>query len=906
MPIKNVSSQIRKNYPNMSELDIRGLVYNSKKMVHELRELHKFFVFYGVLIDEMPNKCTEIFSSKMVLIILSLKKRLDRLNRFYKNDLLTFVIALQNELEEAQLQKHWAAFFLLFEEMQRSIVSTFDKRLRYINQSYIGEDISNQSINDELLQLIKPLYSQISKLKLKTKELIELVSDSNSKPSEKQPSISSLMLANEEHPFFLLPEEVKVSILAYLDVEDLITVQIASRDLSETAATAFAVRFKKKPAQVIAHLSQIAAEEAYNFVEGYRRTSEYKALKSLVEYKMPMSDQEVICYMLTRHHTQLPDIEQLKNIHNAPHIDSKARAHLNILMKNVLEFDQADQTYKDPKKVKVLFDIFQSNFNKSYLNLLPSIEYYIADLVGKDLSYAPLSHAYMRNMNMSEKRLFRTNLSYADLIAACLDKAVLIQANLSYANLRYSTFRQANLKQVNLRGADLIGAEFEETLIDGTDFTGTNLAYAQLINVDMRAVDLSQVNVEWAYLKNLRIVPDAALDHVESLENYFNSFEKNFVTHTSGSRMKWRFQMLEDLNRLIIGSYNPETHILFLKKVLAHYPIETFTNTIFIKEHPFKHQFEQFELIPIEKIELPLQEEVISILDELQNRIDNPSMNDNTIPTGDLEDRFAQCFAKVPELTNVNQICQLSNHHFFLFQLLSSKNRHNSRFKPYLVNYPRTVTNSMQYASQIFDGELFHLEQLQRIQPEEIDSYLYSDKDFISKQSERKLVKLGGLFISYTQWGGGVCLIQLIDFENRRLKFGFAINMEGNSWSEPKFTFPISVNSELYLPIKVLTERQCSSSNYLFLTEIPRIRAGFELRASLTHYIFATQKGPVPKLTPITRITPLSENENTEACINTLNDKDETPLLGQNRYGFHRKAKDPCLCIAEKMVCQLT
>ena len=117
----------------------------------------------------------------------------------------------------------------------------------------------------------------------------------------------------------------------------------------------------------------------------------------------------------------------------------------------------------------------------------------------------------------------------------------------------------------------------------------------------------------------------------------------------------------------------------------------------------------------------------------------------------------------------------------------------------------------------------------------------------------------------------------------------------------------MSVNPELYLPIKILNEAQCLPSNALYLDAIADIRAGFELRESLTHYIFATQKGPIQQLIPIRRITQLSEKENIETSINALNDKDETPLLGENRYGlYHRKTKEPCLWVAEKMLCQLT
>lgn len=97
--------------------------------------------------------------------------------------------------------------------------------------------------DNELRQLLNQLRAQISDLKLKTHELFSLVKDSEF--SDQQTTISSVMPTHEEHLFFSMPEEVKVSILTHLDVEDLISAQLASKDLSNTAATAFAVRFKK-------------------------------------------------------------------------------------------------------------------------------------------------------------------------------------------------------------------------------------------------------------------------------------------------------------------------------------------------------------------------------------------------------------------------------------------------------------------------------------------------------------------------------------------------------------------------------------------------------------------------------------------------------------------------------------
>ena len=78
------------------------------------------------------------------------------------------------------------------------------------------------------------------------------------------------------------------------------------------------------------------------------------------------------------------------------------------------------------------------------------------------------------------------------------------------------------------------------------------------------------------------------------------------------------------------------------------------------------------------EVDRPLRDEVISILNELQCRIDNSSVV-KCISLLGLEDRFAQCFAQVPELTNVNQICQLSSNHFFLLQLIYFIRDYNSK-----------------------------------------------------------------------------------------------------------------------------------------------------------------------------------------------------------------------------------
>ncbi|WP_454784528.1 pentapeptide repeat-containing protein [Legionella sp. WA2024007413] len=903
--------QIKKIYPEMSGLG--GLINTADRLIPELRKLHDFCDTYGVP-NDLFNEDNELFSSAMIHILLSLKKRINHFNNWmtfidtiYKIDNLICIIVTQNELNEIHFRNHWAGFFLVCDELTKNIDDLFNKRL---SGNRCTKDI------DELCQMMSHVYAQIRELKKNTGELIILLNDSEF--SKQQDSIAPNIPTNE-HPFFSLPEEVKNSILSHLDIEDLISVQLTARNLSKTVATSMVQRFNKTPSQVIAHLTQIPPEKAYTFVEGYRRTCEYKALMSLVKHKMPMSDQEVVCYMLTRHHSNLPDIAQFRSICNASNIDEKTRRHLRILLQNAVEVDiarRADFSAKNPLKANELFALFLENYKKVYLNVLPSIALEEVNLAGTDVSYAPLSHGQMPRMDLSATKLCGANLSYtnlasstlmkanlwqanlchASLLEVCLDNAVLEDANLSHADLRYSTLRKACLKQANLRWADLSGATLDHCIIDAADFTGTNLAYAQLTNLDMRTIDVSQFNVEWTYLKNLRLVPDAALEHPHALENFFSSFEKNLESHTPGSQMKWRTQMLKDLKRLMsAASLSPEIQKLFLSKILTYYPPHLLSSTIFSNKHPFKKLFEQYKLITVDdsgdKVEHPLQAEVISILDRLQDRIDN-TIPDMHIRFKKLRFKFNECVVKAPGITNVNQICQLSHHHFFLLQLFYFiGTNENALFKPYLVGYPQnnllTLKHSQRYASQIFDGELFHLEMLQKIPPEQLNNYLYGDEDFFIKQSDRTLnqVKLGGLLISFTPGGKGSCFskVEIIDFANRRLTFGFTIDAD---------RYP-SLKTELYLPIQILDDSMTHVECNLYADDIPAIRAALELRTNLTHYIFTTQKGPVPEL-----------NEKIKALA--LNAKVEQPLQGENRFGLYRqKSPKNHLEVSKKRTCVL-
>lgn len=891
----------------------------------------------------------EALPLELLIKILALKNPLDNIYAFLFNlwhsdkeiseteiDLLSKVIASKHGIDYFLFKSHLTSFFDACKRLRQCITEFFEQRIN--SEALVPTHTAGEKQEGHLLT---DLYHHLT-------QFHDLVSATTTQlcPSNINPRLRSLLYPPHTPSQTILdslPRELQLMIFSQLGMEDLLTVQTTSQNWSAIAAIAFADRFKKNPAQVIAHLSQAKPEEAYEFINGYRRTSEYKALYSLVATGMPMSNLEIACYLLTRHDEKLPAITRILETWNDASLAPEIRMQLSLIVKHTPEIKQRagkSETLSMPHFMSPhqLFDLYLTTFPGRYLNILPSIYFNQINLAGAVLSFAPLAHVTIHGRDLSKARLVEADLRYARLASSQLQSADLSHANLHHANLEHSSLvnamlentcltganlshvnlSRATLKKADLRGANLTGSYFMATVIDGADFTGANLSHASFIDVDLRCVDLSQINLEWSYLHKVRLIPDTVVKSTARLENFFNTFEKMLLNHSEKSRNKLRRQMLKELKSLLINAFlRTKKKRAWVNLVFEYYPPSLFKDDSFLKtSHPFKALFEEFQRIEVKrspkKINLPLHNDVVSVFAELQSRIINA---DSDIKAGDLIHPLKQIMRKVPESTNISQISSLSNQHLFLLHVLYYSGlgiyERCKPLKPLMVNYPshsldEQPRHSCRFASEIFDGELFKLEKLQHIKPEDFTSTaLYGDEDFIikTKKQHKKRVKLGGLWITYTNYLAGetrymTFQVDTIDFQNKQIKPGFIIDLK---------PFP-NLSTEQFLPLCLgnIIGRM-GHDVFIPLKIIPLIRAGFHLKKRLINYIFATQKGPIPQCLPFEVIQPIETEKEPAQNLTLENRPPNRRFLPDNPYSlFSTKAIAPLPLAAEESCCLIS
>lgn len=652
-------SEFKKKYP--------GIVFPNKlfnkatEFIQKLKELHEFiapspFLKKQSILGEDNNG----FSPEAIIFMLSLKKLISELSPYRDQDNFTTMLAYLCEIQESEFQNLFFLFFRICDQYQENIEQLFKKRLGYTQQdssvsnvlSSGAEHTSHNHLNHELTQLINFFYvhkNELQETLYKFNALLNLF--------PKVESTNSVQQKPPTHPnsgVSMLPEELVLEIFSYVDTVDLAALLNSSKALSKVAAASFVHRFEIQSEQIVARLCAMKAREAYQFVKEYRLSKEYKALKSLVEHNMPMTNTEITCYILTRSHDNIPPLHRLIEAFNDTRIHYKARIHLLFSINQIPKFNGKSNWFSPFSEYnqRELFTRFIKNCTQIYLNYLPP-ENLLFDING-DLSHAPLSRFQFHQrhfdppvfdkVNFFEADLSYTKINRGEFIKANLDKAncygaemtecTLVSASLENTNLQKANLTNANLsyaklRNTNLRWANLAGAIFVNSVITGTDFTGANLIGAKFVNVDLRNIDLSQLNVEGCYLENVLLVPDEALDNLQNLEIFFSSFEQKLANHTEGSQQNLRRHMLEDLKCLLNSdSMNMQYKRAIVKLVYSYYPPEQFFSFLFRKEnHPFKTLFETFGFVQKQNKSmnsgLALQEKVSSVFDELEQRIEN-------------------------------------------------------------------------------------------------------------------------------------------------------------------------------------------------------------------------------------------------------------------------------------------
>jgi uncharacterized protein YjbI with pentapeptide repeats len=159
------------------------------------------------------------------------------------------------------------------------------------------------------------------------------------------------------------------------------------------------------------------------------------------------------------------------------------------------------------------------------------------NLIGADLTGAPLAGAHLYEANLTGAilqianltgtklqmaKLVRADLRVANLTRANLAGAHLTEANLYEANLYEATLRRANLgganlsgailTEANLGGANLSGAILTEADLYKANLTGANLSGANLVRADLRVANLTGANLNGAHLNGARVQSATLVD----------------------------------------------------------------------------------------------------------------------------------------------------------------------------------------------------------------------------------------------------------------------------------------------------------------------------------------------------------------------------------------------------------
>ncbi|NEO86708.1 MAG: low-complexity protein [Spirulina sp. SIO3F2] len=133
--------------------------------------------------------------------------------------------------------------------------------------------------------------------------------------------------------------------------------------------------------------------------------------------------------------------------------------------------------------------------------------------LGRDLSYAELSYANLRNINLTYAHFSFTNLSHTDLRNTHFNYTNFREANLSYADVRNAYFIHTDLRKTNLSHADLSYIDLSHANLRDADLSSTKLKEANLSESSLNITTWNS-ETQWANAKGLETaknIPEALM-----------------------------------------------------------------------------------------------------------------------------------------------------------------------------------------------------------------------------------------------------------------------------------------------------------------------------------------------------------------------------------------------------------
>ncbi|CAM2802003.1 Serine/threonine-protein kinase B [Legionella steigerwaltii] len=661
---------------------------------------------------------------------------------------------------------------------------------------------------------------------------------------------------NESNPFFTLPDEMMMYILGQVPPQDLLNARLMAK--SKTGVVDATLDLLTKPRFIIDYLNRVDGISGHQFTAFYQKTQRYQELKRKVLENKPLTSEEAICYTLTRDCIALP--AQLKQTMEEIALDENMREHLNLIItlaEKVIEFKAIHEDW--------LQHGFSSTFANSILNsvktkLWDHLKQYhhhphqfVNLLAGVDLSGLKLHHPHQ----------------FVNLLAGVdLSGLKLTDMDFSHLNLRGVKFSECDLTGADFTGACLEGADFTGALLSGVVFTdaevrGMQLNKAKLDGVDLSKTNLEGIDFEWALIHNARLLPVSALNSPEELNDALAQFEKSITKHSSESRRKLQEHILMEIaHQLEISTdHSKKEKITLLDIALSKikpddraiyiFPFQNACLDLKEKMDSFKHK----KRIP----EHPLKKEAQKIIKRIMDIFNGKNLDalrkikyaknhiEIEIDSDVYKKEFKlllKCIRKYPELNDslkVTKALGISLELWHMFYLVHPEPP--SSLPPILVDYERekqqTSEGKKYYASEVFNGHMFAIEKLQKIQLKDLDQHLYEEEDFVIIQDNGRTesrVKLGDLFITFSPGGKGSVFsnIEIIDFEKRQLKPAFSVDL--SRYGQVPF--------EAFVPLNPYVNYSAATfpGQHLTLEDVKNFQEAYRVKKQIIERILASEK----------------------------------------------------------------
>ncbi|MGW3312362.1 pentapeptide repeat-containing protein [Streptomyces sp. NPDC001073] len=145
---------------------------------------------------------------------------------------------------------------------------------------------------------------------------------------------------------------------------------------------------------------------------------------------------------------------------------------------------------------------------------LPWVYAHLGTLPGVCLREANLSRGFFYVANLIGADLTRARLDRAELGSAWLVRARLTETDLTRANLTHANLLEADLAGARLRGADLGGAVLIRANLTGADLTGACLERADLTGADLSGTELTGANLAGARWTSETVWPNGPADRM--------------------------------------------------------------------------------------------------------------------------------------------------------------------------------------------------------------------------------------------------------------------------------------------------------------------------------------------------------------------------------------------------------